>query len=85
MNKERRTQSTVSTRLCKLSELGKCKKRFRPKYYQQKFCKPEHQAKYWRIIRNEKRMTIEMLGNHENRITELEKKIKKLEEKKHGK
>lgn len=79
MDKKKRRRSTALVKDCKLSELGKCKKRFRPKTYNQKFCKPEHQAKYWRIIKSEKRLVVRLLGDHENRIKELERKIKKLE------
>lgn len=85
MDKKRKRQATSLTKLCKLSELGRCKRRFKPKTYNQEFCKPEHQTKYWNIIKREKRLTIRLLGDHEKRIKELERRIKKLEEKKHGK
>jgi len=84
IDKKKERQTMLLVRDCKLSELGRCKKRFRPKSYQQEFCKPEHQTKYWRIIKSEKRLVIRLLGEHEKRIKELERKIKKLEERNHG-
>jgi len=77
MDKKRKRQVTTLTKPCKLSELGRCKRRFKPKNYNQEFCKPKHQVKYWNIVRGEKRATIRMLADHEKRITELEQTIKK--------
>jgi len=80
IDKKKKRQVTIPMKDCKLSELGRCKKRFRPKTYNQEFCEPEHQTKYWRIIKSEKRLVIRLLGDHDKRIRELERKIKKLEE-----
>ena len=81
IDKKSKRQETIPTKDCKLSELGRCKKKFTPKNYNQEFCKPEHQAKYWRIIKSEKRLIIHLLGDHDKRIRELERTVKKLKEK----
>jgi len=81
MDKKKKRQITIPTKDCKLSELGKCKRRFRPKSYQQEFCCTKHQQLYHRIIKSEKRIVIRLLGEHDTRIRELERKIKKLEKK----
>ncbi len=78
-NEIRKGKQILPTKDCKLSELGRCKKRFRPKSYQQEFCKPQHQQLYHRIIKKEKRLAIRLLGEHDKRIRELERKVKKLE------
>lgn len=79
MDKKKKRQTTFPVRDCKLSELGKCKRRFRPKSYQQEFCKRPHQQLYHRIIKGEKRIVIRLLGEHDTRIRELERIVKKLE------
>jgi len=79
MQRNKKTQTTLLVRDCKLSELGRCKKRFRPKSYQQEFCCTKHQQLYHRIIKSEKRIVIRLLGEHDTRIRELERTIKKLE------
>lgn len=80
MEEKKRRQLTALTRTCRLSELGKCKKRFKPKVSWQDFCETDHQQLYWKIVRKEKRMAAAMLSDHEKRITEHEQRIKKLEE-----
>ena len=81
MDKKKKRQAMIPMMDCKLSELGRCKRRFKPKNYNQEFCKPEHQAKYWNIIRSEKRLVIHLLADHDKRIRELERTVKKLKEK----
>ena len=84
IDKKRKRQETIPTKNCKLSELGRCKRLFKPKNYNQEFCKPEHQTKYWNIIRSEKRLSIRMLANHDKRIRELESIVKNLKQKTYG-
>jgi len=84
MDKKKKRQAMIPTMDCKLSELGRCFRRFKPKNYNQKFCKPEHQVKYWNIIRSEKRLSIRLFADHEKRIRELERIVKNLREKIHG-
>ena len=80
MEGKKRTQLTALTRICRLSELGKCKKRFKPKVSWQDFCETDHQQLYWKIVRKEKRMAAAMLSDHEKRITALEQETKELKE-----
>ena len=80
MERKKRRQLTALTKLCRLAELGKCKKRFKPKVRWQDFCETDHQQLYWKMVRKEKRMAAVMLSDHEKRITEHEQRIKKLEE-----
>lgn len=82
MEEKKRTQLTALTRTCRLSELGKCKKRFKPKVRWQDFCSTKHQQLYWKLVRKEKRLAIAMLSEHEKKIKEHEQRIKSLEEKK---
>jgi len=84
MQRNKKPQTTLLVRDCKLSELGMCKRRFKQKSYQQEFCKPEHQQLYHRTIKKEKRLVVRLLGEHDTRIRELERTIKKLKEKIHG-
>ena len=81
MERKKRRQITAPTKICRLSELGKCTKRFTPKVSWQDFCETDHQQLYWKIVRKEKRMMVAMLSDHEKRITEIEERTKKLEEK----
>jgi len=81
IQRNKKTQTILLVKDCKLSELGMCKRRFRQKTYQQDFCKPKHQQLYHKIIKKEKRLVIHLLGEHDQRIRELERKIKKLEKK----
>lgn len=85
MQRKKERQITTQARVCKLSELGKCKKRFKPKVPWQDFCCTEHQQLYWILVRKDKRIAIKLMGDHEDRIVELEERVKKLEENKNGK
>ena len=78
IDKKRKEHAITLTKLCKLSELGLCKKRFKQKVFWQEFCKPEHQESYWKIIKKEKRAIIRMLGDHEKRLINIEGRIKRL-------
>lgn len=82
MERKKRTQLTTQTRICRLSKLGMCKIRFKPKVPWQDFCETKHQQLYWKLVRKEKRMATTMLSDHEKRITEIEGRMKKLEEEK---
>jgi len=84
IQRNKKTQTMLLVKDCRLSELGMCKKRFRQKSYQQEFCKPKHQQLYHRIIKKEKRLVVRLLGEHDKRIKELERKVKKSEEENHG-
>jgi len=85
MERKKQRQLTLLTRTCRLSELGKCKKRFKPKVPWQDFCSTKHQQLYWKLVRKEKRMAAAMLSDHDKKIKELEERINKLEEKINGK
>jgi hypothetical protein len=74
-------QMTTLTRLCKLSELGKCQKWFRPKVPWQEFCKYEHQQEYHKILRREKKALAQKVMEHEKRLKELEKRSLRIEKK----
>jgi len=84
IDKKKERQVKLPAKDCKLSELGMCKRLFKPKNYNQEFCKPEHQTKYWNIIRSEKRLAIRLLADHDKRLKELERTVKKLKEKIHA-
>lgn len=84
IDKKKERQTMLLVRDCKLSEFGMCKRRFKQKSYQQEFCKPEHQQLYHRTIKKEKRLLVRLLGEHDKRIRELERMIKKLEGKRDG-
>jgi len=62
-----------SLKLCRLSEFGECEKRFKPNRPHQDFCHPDHQQKYWRLVRKEKKLLV-------RKVMELDRRVKALEE-----
>jgi len=65
----------TSLKLCRLSELGKCKRRFVPKREWQDFCKPKHQQIYWGLIRKEKRLIVKKIMEHDKDIRAIKRHL----------
>lgn len=65
----------TSLKLCRLSELGKCKRRFKPKRPWMEFCRPEHQQLYWITIRKEKRLLVKKIMEHDKEIRAIKRHL----------
>lgn len=68
-------QGMALTRLCKLSELGKCKKWFKPNRPQQDFCCHKHQQEYWKIIRREEKALLNKVMEHDREIKAIKRHL----------
>ena len=75
MHKKEMEKRDTSARLCRLSELGKCKRRFKPKREWQEFCKPKHQQIYWSTIRKEKRLIVKKIMEHDKDIRVIKRHL----------
>jgi len=75
MHKYEMKKTTLSSKICRLSELGKCKRRFKPNRPHQDFCKPKHQQLYWSTIRKEKRLIVKKIMEHDKDIRAIKRHI----------
>jgi len=75
MRKRREAPMKTSLKLCRLSEFGECEKWFKPNRPHQDFCRPDHQQKYWRLVRTEKRLLVRKVMEHDRRIETIEKRL----------
>jgi len=75
MQKRRETPMKTSLKLCRLSEFGECEKWFKPNRPHQDFCHSDHQQKYWKLVRKEKRLLVKKVMEHDRRIEAIEKRL----------
>ena len=75
MQKKKGIPIKISPKPCRLSEFGKCEKWFKPNRPHQDFCHPDHQQKYWKLVRKEKRLLVKKVMEHDRRIEAIEKSL----------
>lgn len=75
MHKKEMAKTNTHARICRLSELGRCKRRFIPKREWQDFCKPKHQEIYWSTVRKEKRLIVKKIMEHDKDIRAIKRRL----------